>query len=34
MRKKIDDWLYDNWIEVLIGLMVGEVLAAVTIYLF
>ena len=33
MRKKIDDWLYDNWIEGIIGLTVGGVLAAITIYL-
>ena len=32
MRKKIDDWLYDNWIEVIIGLTVGELLAAITIF--
>lgn len=33
MRKRIDAWLYDNWLEMLIGLTVGEVLAAITIYL-
>lgn len=34
MRKKIDDWLYDNWLECLLGLVLGEVLACITVYLF
>lgn len=34
MRKKIDDWLYENWREVLAGLVIGEVLAAITLYPF
>ena len=33
MLKKLDAWLYDNWLEVLIGLTVGEILAAITIYI-
>lgn len=34
MRKKIDDWLYDNWKEVWLGLTIGEFLACITIYWF
>ena len=34
MHKKLDDWLYDNWLECLLGLVLGEILAGITIYLF
>ena len=34
MRKKIDDWLYDNWKECVIGCVIGEILAMLTIYAF
>ncbi len=34
MRKKIDDWIYENWLECSIGLFIGEILATITIYLW
>lgn len=34
MRKKIEDWLYENWRECLLGLAIGELLTAITIYPF
>lgn len=34
MRKKIDNWLYDNCWECVLGLVLGELLAAITLYPF
>lgn len=34
MRKKIDNWLYENWRECVLGLVLGELLAAITLYPF
>lgn len=34
MRKKIEDWLNDNWLECVLGLVLGELLAAITLYPF
>ena len=32
MRKKIEQFIYDNWLEVILGCVVGEILAAITLY--
>ena len=34
MSRKIDNWLYENWLECLLGLVIGEFLAAITLYPF
>lgn len=26
------DWVYDNWTEIILGCVVGEILAAITLY--
>ena len=32
--QKIEQWIYDNWLECAIGCVIGEILACITLYPF